>query len=476
MSAGVATVREIAEDARVLYDQLCISLPFTGEPAADAGAIQAIVAPADDIATCPVEGTSATTLIVFHKGLVDVVALASLVADLRADAWKPSGHVALVDTPKAAVDAILAGAVLLLRRGHAPTVISLAAALNPPQPQDERLVRGPRQALTAHLDHNLALIRNMVQRRALRVELRPVNADSRSKLAIVYLEGQADPAVRQTLMQRLDSVAQRTIFEVTMLQPALADDPLSPFVNVQLTERVDMCALGLLNGRHVVLAAGSAQALVLPATWPELMSSPEDRYLPRYMADANRVIRYASAFVALTLESAFIAVTTVNQELLPTPLAYAIARSRVGVPLPPVAEVVLMAIVIEILREAAVRLPAVLSQTIAIVGALVIGQAVVQASLISAPVIVLVALVALASFVVPQYEAAVIIRFLRFPAMLCAAVLGIYGLTLFFMAILLHMAGLRSFGRPYLAPVASREAAPFWTLVRAPPWIKARLA
>ena len=471
-----AAVKDIAERARALHSDLCLGAALGLDPAVDAAAIRAVVDPADDIVVRAVAGAPVATLLVFHDGMVDLGEVASLAENLAEDSAPPRGDVTETPTVRSAIDQILAGGVIVLRRGLPAWAITLPASLDPPAPQEERVVRGPQVALTPDLEVNLALIRNFVQRRDLRVEFRRVSEYSTSRLAIVYLAGKADPAVGEILRRRLDNVNHDTIYEVTMLKPTLADDPFSPFVNVQLTERVDLCALGLLGGRHVLLANGSADALVLPCTWPELMSSPEDRYLPRFIADSNRVLRHLGAFLALTLESAFIAVTTVNQELLPTPLAYAIARSRVGVPLPPVAEVLLMALVVEILREATVRLPSVLSQTIAIVGALVLGQAVVQANLISAPVIVLVALVALASFVVPQYEGAVIVRVLRFPAMLCAAVLGLYGLTLFFVAVLLHMSGLRSFGVPYLAPVAPHRGAPPWNVIRAPPWLRRRMA
>jgi len=222
----------------------------------------------------------------------------------------------------------------------------------------------------------------------------------------------------------------------------------------------------VLGGRFALLTSQSSECILLPATLPEMMNSPEDRYLPRYIADFARGLRWFCAFVSALAEPTFIAVTSVHQELLPTPLAFAIARSRSGAPFPILVEVFVMASIIEILRESALRLPSSLSQSIAIVGALVIGQSVVQAGLISTPVIVIVSITALCSFAVPQYEMAMVFRILRFPGMFIAAVLGLYGVAIYFLFILLHLCQLRSFGVAYLAPLAPWQPAQLRRVIR----------
>ena len=461
----------IVSNVRTLEGQLVEDQPFSGNLKHDLILLRQVFEPADDISVVDVEEAQPAMTLVYHGGLVEVPKLPFLLGHLTDPQESPGINRA--KTPAETLDAVLKGSVAVFREGeNTVLVVPQPASLPIEQPTTERVVRGPHLALMPDMDQNLALIRTLVQRRDLRVEYHSLDPLSLSKVVVVYLGGAADPGVRDILVERLKKVRASSPVDVTLLKPALADDPWSPFVNVQLTERVDLAATKVLRGGYVVMTTGSSEALLLPTTFIEMMSSPEDSYLPRHMANFDRMIRYGAAFTALLMEALYIALVSVNQDLLPTPLAFAIARSRSGVPLPVVAEVILMALVIEVLKEAAIRLPKILSQTIAIVGALVIGQAVVTASLISAPVIVIVAFVALASFALPQYELAVAIRMLRFPAMIIAAILGLFGLSLYLLLVLAHLAGLRSFGTPYLGPLSPRREGPLPVLVRLPPRVK----
>ncbi len=429
---------------------------FQGVLEADLKAIRSQIDPADDIVAQSVPEAKTPSVIIFQQGLVDVPTMVPpVVKYVREGKLDDVPSVKTVSSSKDAVSALLQGdAILLVNGSQKALVLPFPAKLQPNKPLTDRVVRGPHEAFTSQLAQNLALLRNLVQLRTMRVELFALVPDSEAKVALCYVAGSAPPSVRDEILERLQHVQTRSLVDVTALKLALADDSWSPFVNVQLTERVDTVAVALIRGRYGLFLTGAEQALIAPATFIEMMNPTEDRYLPRFLANTSRVIRWGSLFIALLLESVYIAVTQVHQELLPTPLAFAIARSRIGVPLPVFAEVIVMALIIEVLREAAIRLPGYLSQTISIVGALVIGQAVVQASLISAPVIVLVAVVALASFTVPQYELALTVRFLRFPAMFGAAMLGLFGVTTYVLLLLIHMTKLRSFGVAFLSPLA----------------------
>lgn len=437
-----------------------------------------MIDPSDDVVSFEMSGVEPTTTLICHGAVVS-----HLPQEVRPSASSSGGPTApprglnTAATVRDAVDAVLSGEIVMFTSGRAAAArVPTGWAPTPRKAQVERVVRGPNDAFTHDLMTNMALVRNLAQTRDLRVRIRALGPDAIAKVAVAYVAGKADPAVLETVRERLARPHPHSPVDVTRLKPALVDDPLSPFVNVQLTERVDAVASALLAGGVAVFTTGSVEALIVPTSFLQMMASPEDRYLPRYLADADRLIRHIAAFLALTIEPTYIALASVNQDLLPTPLAFAIARARTGVPMPVGAEVVLMAIIVEVLREAAIRLPQILSQTISIVGALVIGQAIVQASLVSAPVTVLAAFSALASFTVPQYEIALAIRFLRFPGMLAAAVFGLFGVTVYYLIVMLHMAGLQSFGRPYLTPLAPRRQASLGLLVRVPPWLKARLA
>ena len=463
-------LEELIEQASMVIGNLAGQDTFSGSLDSDVAGLRLLISPSDDIVYSTVPGAPVHCVIVYQRAFADEKALAaSLRRYLRRGDVKSLPAYDTATTLASAVGKLLAGDILLLQEGSPQAVaFSLPASLPSSEPQVERVIRGPHQAFTSDLHENLALMRRMAQAPNLRVEIRSIPGNTTHRYAIAYMDGKAPLSVRAEVLRRISQFKYDNIVSVSVLKPFLADAPYSPFVNVQLTERVDTAVLGLENGRVVLLVGNASETMLLPATLIEMLNSPEDRYLPRYIGDFARFLRLGSFLVALAGEAAYIAVTSVHQELLPTPLAFAVARSRSGVPLPVFAEVLVMALIIEVLREAAIRLPRSLSQTISIVGALVIGQAVVQAGLISAPVIVLVAVVALASFTIPQYEMAVIVRLLRFPAMVAGVTLGLFGVVMYVFFILIHLAKLRSFGVSYLSPVAPFHIRQVQRLMRIP--------
>jgi spore germination protein len=466
-------VADLRHVTHALGTELAAPEPLSGHLASDLERLSALWEPSDDIVVRVFEDTPTRAAVVFQRGLVDEKALAQAVgAALRTGRWAEVPALESATDVGGVLGAVLGGRAAVLVEGRPEAdLLPARVSFSSTQPKVERVVRGPRQGLTRSLDQNLGLLHQAVPSKRLRVEGFEVGRLSPTRVAVAYVEGLAPAAVLEEVRRRLRQADVDGLQDVTELTPSLADDPWSPFPNVQTTERVDAVAMALLAGRVAVLAAGSASTLLVPATFANLMVTPEDQYLPRFVATFVRLLRYASAVGTLVLEPLYISVTSLHQELLPTPLAFAIARSRTGVPLPVFAEVLVMALVIEVLREAAIRLPQLLSQTITIVGALVIGESVVRANLISAPVIIVVAVTALTSFVLPDYEAAITIRLLRFPAMISAGLLGLFGLSWYCMLLVVHMARLRSFGVSYLAPLAPRKSL-FATLVLrlAPRW------
>ncbi len=465
-----AMLDDLMAQANIVVGSLSAQDKFSGSLDSDVAALRMRISPSDDVVFRRVPGAAIDCVLIYQRGFVDGKALASSVlSPLRRGQAAALPVADTASTLEEAVDKLFTGDVLLLQEGVTQAVtFSLPTSLPTAQPQVERVIRGPHEAFTSNLYLNLALLRRMAQHPLIRIEILPMPHNHERSFAIAYKAGSAPLSVRAELLRRLSYVTVDDVVDVTVLKPFLADDPYSPFVNVQLTERLDTATVAALDGRFVLFAGDAAQVLLLPTTLVEMMNSPEDRYLPRYIGDVTRMLRWVSALVALLAEASYIAVAGIHQELLPTPLAFAVARSRAGVPLPVFAEVLVMALIIEVLREAAIRLPNSLSQTISIVGALVIGQAVVQAGLISGPVIVLVAVVALASFVIPQYELAIIVRLLRFPAMAAAVVLGLYGVVLYAFFVLMHLCRLRSFGVAYLSPVAPLHTGQMSRLLRVP--------
>ncbi len=216
---------------------------------------------------------------------------------------------------------------------------------------------------------------------------------------------------------------------------------------------------------------GSPNALIAPATLSNFLPAPEDYYERWILMTAIRIVRTASLLNSILLPSLYIAFLNFHQEIIPSRLALAIAGARAGVPFSAVVEAFLMEFTFELLREAGIRLPAPIASTIGIVGGIIIGQAAVSAGLVSPVMVIIVALTAIGSFAVPSFNVALSIRILRFPLMILAAMFGLYGITAGGILIMLHLVTLKSFGVPYLSPVAPLTLSGLTdTIVRAPLW------
>jgi len=243
------------------------------------------------------------------------------------------------------------------------------------------------------------------------------------------------------------------------------------FPQIVHTERPDRVAAGLLQGRVAILTDGTPFVLLVPGEFVTFLTSPED-YYERYMLGTFiRWVRMAAFIISLVLPSLYIAITTFHSEMIPTRLLISITSYRQGLPFPTLAEALAMEFTFEILREAGVRLPRSIGQAVSIVGALVIGQSAVQAGIVSPLMVIIVAFTGIASFSFPSYNLGITIRLLRFPLMLLAGLLGLFGVMFGIIMITIHMASIRSLGVPYLASVAPVHLSDLKdVLVRAPWW------
>lgn len=308
------------------------------------------------------------------------------------------------------------------------------------------------------------------------IENRKIGKISNTNVAIVFLRGIAKQELVEEVRRRLGQIEIDALLESSYVEQLIQDHPYSPFPQVAATERPDRVVGGLLEGRVAIIVDTSIYVLMVPGELPALMDSPEDYYHQFYYATFIRWLRYISFFVALTLPALYIAITNYHQEMIPTTLFISISAARQGVPFPAFLETLLMEVAFEILREAGIRLPAPVGQAVSIVGALVIGQAAVQANIVSPLMIIVVAFTGIATFTVPQYGLGITVRLLRFPLMISAAFLGLFGVMTALLAVLLHLCSLRSFGVSYLSPLApanfrslARE-----TLIMAPLWSRDR--
>ncbi|MGI8317024.1 spore germination protein [Halobacillus mangrovi] len=322
------------------------------------------------------------------------------------------------------------------------------------EPSTQTVIRGPKEGFTESMDTNISLIRRRIQNTSLKFESMTVGTDTRTPLTIAYIDEVINEGILEELRKRLKKIRTHAIFDSGNIEEYITDKSFTVFPLICNTERPDSAAANLLEGKAVIIVNGSPFVLILPTVLGDFFEATEDYYQSFFISSFIRLIRYASFLIALTLPSLYVALTAFHHALVPTDLLFSLQAQREGVPFPAVIELLMMEITFEILREAGIRMPRAIGQTISIVGALVIGQAAVEAGLVSNALVIVIALTALATFVSPIGSFTVAARLLRFLFIFMAAVFGLYGILLCLFFMVAHLASLRSFGVPYLAPIA----------------------
>lgn len=321
----------------------------------------------------------------------------------------------------------------------------------------EKVVRGSNEGLTDSVKQNTALIRKRVRSTRIRVKELSCGVRSHTLVNLVYMKDLVRPQILAEVERRLQSYEIDGVLDSGVIEQLTEEKWYSPFPQLQTTQRPDRAAMAVLEGRIVLLLDNSSVALILPTDFNSFLKTTDDYYNRFEVATLARLLRYAASFFAMTLPGLYLALTNFHTQILPTTLLLSFAEARIGCPFPSVLEVLLMEISFELLREAGVRLPGAMGNTIGIVGGLIIGQAAVDASLVSPIVVILVAFSALCSFAVPNEEFAFAFRLLKFFFIFLCAWVGYYGFLLGIMAVLIHLASLKSFGIPYLMPFVGAE-------------------
>ncbi|MEW9699852.1 spore germination protein [Paenibacillus sp. SI8] len=322
------------------------------------------------------------------------------------------------------------------------------------EPQTQTVIRGPKEGFTENIRTNTMLLRRKIRSPDLRFESLKIGRYTQTEVNVAYLDGVANEQVLEELKRRLHAIDTDSILESAYIEEFIEDKIYTPFPTLMNTERPDAAAAGILEGQIIIMIDGTPFVLLAPVTFFKFLQSSEDYYQRYDIASFVRLIRYVSFITSMLLPSLYIAVTTFHHEMLPTTLLVGLAAQREGVPFPALVEAFLMEITFEVLREAGVRMPRVVGPAISIVGALVLGQAAVQAGLVSAAMVIVVSFTAISNFVTPAINLAVAARLIRFLLMLLAGSLGLFGILTGCMAILIHMASIKSFGIPYLSPFA----------------------
>ena len=370
------------------------------------------------------------------------------------------------------IDGCLSGQSILLLNGCDEALAIMTADWKSravEEPKTESVVRGPREGFNENLLTNTTLIRRKIMSPDLKIESMKLGTRTKTNVCIAYIQGIANPLLIEEIKRRLNRIKTDSILESGYVEQFIEDAPFSIFSTVANSEKTDAIAAKLLEGRAAILVDGTPFVLSVPMVLLESFQSSEDYYSRPYFASLIRSIRFLAYFISIFAPGSYVALTTFHQELIPTPLLLSMAGAQEGVPFPAVMEAIMMGIIFEILREAGVRLPRPVGQAVSIVGALVIGQSAVSAGLIGAPMVIVVALTAVCSFVVPaQSDSGGI---LRITIVILAGFIGIFGIVIGMLGIFIHLASLRSFGTPYVSPLAPLSIGDLKdTFIRAPIW------
>ncbi|WP_141505383.1 spore germination protein [Paenibacillus luteus] len=355
------------------------------------------------------------------------------------------------------ISALLSGNTIIYLEGMSSALLVGTENLKQRAVQEassQSVVRGPREGFTESLRDNTSLVRRRIQNPKLRLQEHTMGEESRTKVAIMFMEGKVDPDVLLELNKRLKHISLESILESNYIEEMIQDQRYSPFPTVYNTERPDIIAAALLDGRIAIFVEGTPFVLVVPALFLHFFQSSEDYYQRGDFASLVRFLRYICFAIALLTPSFYIAITTFHQEMIPANLLMSLIGQREGIPFPAFIEALLMEVTFEILREAGIRLPKSIGQSVSIVGTLVIGQAAVEAGLISAAMVIVVSITAIANFALPTFNMGISVRMLRFVLMAITASFGLFGMSIALIMLALHLCNLQSMGIPYMTSFA----------------------
>lgn len=346
------------------------------------------------------------------------------------------------------------------------------------EPEGEKIIRGPREGFNEGILANLSMLRRRIRTQDLKMRYKTFGTRTKTKACICYLEGLVNEKILNELYSRLDKFELDGVFDINYIIESIKDAPKSPFKTIGMTERPDVVAGKLLEGRIALFLDGTPMVMVLPFLFIENFQSNEDYYVPYIYASISRFFRLIGFAITICLPAFYIAILTFHQEMLPTSLFTSISMARKGVPFPTVIEVLGMVIIFQLLAETGIRMPAGIGQTLSIVGALVIGQSAVEARIVSAPVIIVVALTGITGLVVPRLSTATLVA--RLMLIVFSSLLGLYGFVFGLVLLLIHLLNLRSFGVPYITDIVTLDfqknkdifiRAPWWKMIKRPQFI-----
>ncbi|MBW7454091.1 spore germination protein [Paenibacillus sepulcri] len=390
--------------------------------------------------------------------------------------WLPLSNVKTDDSLEDLVNHILQGSLGILVEGEASALIAQIQDYETrsiEEPKKESTLRGSKEGFVENIQTNTSLIRRRIIHPHLKMESQTIGKYTQTEVVLTYVKGLADEKVLSEVRDKLRKIELDGVIDSAYIEEWLENSSFSIFPQIQNTERPDIVTASLLEGKVALITNGTPFALILPITlWSGLQSA--DDYFERFVfVILTRLIRYVMTFISFALPAVYVALSTFHPEMIPSDLMIGIATARESSPFPTFIEVFIMMFIFDALQEAGVHLPNQLGPVVSIIGALVIGQAAVEAGIISTPIIIVISLTGIASYTIPRYSATLPFRIIRYLILFITGLLGFVGFAFGIIFLLINLVMLESFGTPYLSPVAPFDGKRIKDLViRYPFWIK----
>jgi len=335
------------------------------------------------------------------------------------------------------------------------------------EPMNETAAKGPRDGFVENLEVNISLIRRKVKDKHLNIEQLNVGSRLQSDVALVYINDVVDKQVLEELRKRIESVNVDAILSAGKLEQFIESYAYTVFPQAFSTERPDRAIGNMLEGRIIVLVEGTPMVLIYPAIFMQFFQAVEDYTERTVISSFVRLLRLMAAIIVITLPSFYLTLIKFNTELIPIKFVTPIVQSRVGIALTPFLEILAMELVVEFLREGGLRLPTKIAQTLSLVGGIIIGDTAIQSKMVSPTTLLVVGVTVISTFLIPSYDMSLSIRILRFPMLMLANIMGIFGIAIGWFLILVHLSSLDSLGVPYFEFHKSDLKD---TFIRAPLW------
>jgi hypothetical protein len=320
------------------------------------------------------------------------------------------------------------------------------------EPSTEKNVRGSHEGFVESIGINISILRRKVRNPKLKFHALTLGEVTNQKVVIAYIEDIANPKILSTLIEKITNINQDGLLDIGYIEQLILDFPSSPFPQYQTTERPDKAVASLLEGKFLVVLDGTPVTLIAPTNFFSFFQALDDFSTHWILGSFTRMIRITAGLLAIFLPALYIAVVSYHYYMIPLNLLIPLAESRTKVPFPPIIEALIMEAILELIREAAIRLPTYIGTSLGVVGGLIIGQAAVDAGIVSTLMIIIVAVTAISTFLIPNYDMGLAIRISRFIVMIFASVFGMIGIVISAGLLLAHLLDLKSLGQPYLQP------------------------